>query len=112
MCRALHAQLEQSYGALTPEYYISNVVSIVQTGDVHVAVSDLSDQFLYVSYEGACVTAVLRAPCPSQRTGTRPHPSSPAATQASSVPTPFNAYDRQFTRLNLTALFAEPRPGL
>ena len=79
----LAAQLNKSYGALSPDYYISHVLPIVQTGDVHAAVYDLTDQLLYVSYE---------------------------ATNSSSVPIPFNAYDRQFTRLDLKALFAETRP--
>jgi isopenicillin-N N-acyltransferase-like protein len=79
----LSAQLQKNYGNLDAAYYISNVLPIVQTGDVHAAVFDLTGQFMYVSYE---------------------------ATNASSVPLPFNAYDRQFTRLDLNALFAEPPP--
>ena len=75
----LHTQLEASWGALTPEATIANVLPIVQTGDVHAAVYDLTAQQLYVSFY---------------------------VTNSSSVPMPLNAYDRAFTKLDLGALFA------
>lgn len=79
----LAAQLTNHSGALTPELIVSNVLPIVQTGDVHAVVYDLTDQQMYVSFY---------------------------VTNASSVPTPVNAYDRAFTQLDLNALFAEPAP--
>lgn len=79
----LAAQLTNHSGALTPELIVSNVLPIVQTGDVHAVVYDLTDQRMYVSFY---------------------------VTNASSVPTPVNAYDRAFTQLDLNALFAEPAP--
>lgn len=132
--RVLAAQLNASYGALTPEYYsacpreaspacprsrpllttprpaaaVSDVLAIVQTGDVHAAVYDLTDQFLYVRAL-PCARSRWWPPVPSRAA---PSQVSFEATAASSVPTPFNAYDRQFTRLDLKTLFAEPRPPM
>lgn len=48
--KALHDQLQQHWGELTPENTISNVTANVQTGDVHLAVYDLTDQNMYVSF--------------------------------------------------------------
>jgi len=79
----LHDQLAAAKGTLTPASAIRNVMPIVQTGDVHAAVYDLTDQVMYVSFY---------------------------ATNASIVPTPVNAYDRAYTQLDLAALFAEPPP--
>lgn len=81
--QAMATQLTKWHGSLTPAATINDVLPIVQTGDVHAAVYDLTEQQIYVSFY---------------------------ATNASSVPTPPNAYDRQFTQLNLTALFAEAPP--
>ncbi len=50
--------------------------------DVHSAVYDLTDQLMYVSFY---------------------------VTNNSIVPTPVNAYDRQYTMLDLNQLFAEPQ---
>lgn len=81
--RPLAHQLQSLYGNITPENTISNITSIVQTGDVHLAVYDLTEQLMYVSF---------------------------MASTNSSVPEPQMAYDRQFTRLNLTDLFSAPAP--
>lgn len=77
-------QLRAMYGSLTVENTISNLTAIVQTGDVHIAVYDLTEQILHVSF---------------------------MASTNSTVPLPQMAYDRQFTRLDLNQLFAEPAPA-
>ena len=45
-CRsqALSEQIKKYYGNITAENTIYGITSIVQTGDVHVAVYDLTDQ--------------------------------------------------------------------
>ena len=45
----LARQLTTYHGNITAENTIHNIVSIVQTGDLHVAVYDLPDEILYVS---------------------------------------------------------------
>lgn len=79
---AMHEGIMRHYGSLTPENTIENILPIVQTGDVHAAVYDLTDQQLYVSF---------------------------LATDNTTVPEPRMAYNRRFTRLNLTALFTLPQ---
>jgi isopenicillin-N N-acyltransferase-like protein len=81
--RVLARQLNAFYGDLSPAVLISNVTAIVQTGDVHLAVYDLTDQQLFVSF---------------------------MAGVNSSVQVPQMAYDRQFTQLDMKAQFAEPPP--
>jgi len=44
------AQIKALHGALTPANIIADVLGRVQTGDVHAAVYDLTDQVIYVSY--------------------------------------------------------------
>lgn len=80
----LATQLTNHSGDLTPEIIVSDVLPIVQTGDVHAVVYDLTDQQMYVSFY---------------------------VTNSSSVQTPVNAYDRAYTKLDLNALFAEPAPA-
>lgn len=82
--RVLSQQLLKYHGSLTPAATINDVLPIVQTGDVHAAVYDLTDQQMYVSFY---------------------------VTNSSSVPTPVNAYDRAFTQLDLLSLFAEQPPA-
>lgn len=79
---ALADRLKYYYGNITAENTIYGITSIVQTGDVHIGIYDLTDQLMYVSFA--------------------------APTNASG---PLYAYDRQFTRLKLTALFNEPAPS-
>ena len=50
---ALATQLKRYYGNLTAEITIKEVVPIVQTGDLHIAVYDLTKQLVYVSYAKA-----------------------------------------------------------
>jgi hypothetical protein len=42
-------QLTAMHGRITPELSISNITAVVQTGSLHVAVMDLTDQILYVA---------------------------------------------------------------
>jgi hypothetical protein len=62
---------------------ISDVLGRVQTGDVHIAVYDLSEQAMFVSFMAPLNTTV-----------------------------PQMAYDRKYTKLDMQALFAEPPPAL
>jgi isopenicillin-N N-acyltransferase-like protein len=75
------AQLDKLHGALTPQNIISDIAGVVQTGDVHAAVYDLTDQQLYVSFM-------------AHTNGTGP----------------MMAYDRAWTQLDLISLFALPPP--
>lgn len=77
-------QIRKHYGSLTPENTISDIVPIVQTGDVHSVVYDLTDSVMYVSF----------------------------ARPASGTVGPPKAYDRQFTRLDMKQLWAEPAPSV
>jgi isopenicillin-N N-acyltransferase-like protein len=80
--QAMATQIKQYYGNITAENTIYGITPIVQTGNLHIAVYDLTDQLMYVSF--------------MQRTnGTGP----------------LYAYDRQFTQLQLNVLFAEPAPS-
>jgi len=78
----LSAHIAQHYGALTPALIISDIAAHVQTGDVHAAVYDLTEQQLYVSFM-------------ARSTGDHG---------------PEMAYDRAWTMLNLPQLFALPPP--
>jgi isopenicillin-N N-acyltransferase-like protein len=80
---ALAQQIQQHYGALSPQVTINQILPMVQTGDTHAVVYDLTGQIMYVSFY---------------------------AVNNSSVPNPPNAYDRQFTQLDLNAMWAEPAP--
>jgi hypothetical protein len=71
------------HGALTPDNIISDVLGRVQTGDVHAAVYDLTDQVIYVSY---------------------------MAPFNSTASLPEMAYARPFTALDLGKLFAVAPP--
>lgn len=80
---ALHQQLQAFYGNITAANTIQYIVPIVQTGDTHCAVYDFDRNAMYVSF--------LR--------------------HTNSTVGPDLAYDRQFTRLDMTALFNEPPPA-
>jgi isopenicillin-N N-acyltransferase-like protein len=80
--RMLAHQLNALHGNLTAENTISDVVSYVGTGDLHIAVYDHAARLMYV--------ATAR---PDGGAG------------------PVNAYQRQFTRLDMAALFAEKPPA-
>jgi len=81
--RPLSEQIAALHGALTPANMISDVLGRVQTGDVHIAVYDLSEQAMFVSFMAPLNTTV-----------------------------PQMAYDRKYTKLDMQALFAEPPPAL
>ena len=81
--RPLSAQIKKAWGSLTPELIISDITALVTTGDVHIAVYDLTEQIMFVSF---------------------------MASDPSMVPQ--MAYDRPFTRLDLKTLFALPPPAL
>jgi isopenicillin-N N-acyltransferase-like protein len=78
----LAKELQALHGSLSPENIVANVPALVQTGDLHVAVYDLTDRALFVSF---------MAPDPAT--------------------VPQLAYDRAYTRLDLRTLFAMPPPG-
>jgi len=75
--RVMADQLTAMHGRITPELSISNITSVVQTGSLHVAVYDLTDNALYVA----------NAKGDNDVTGGK------------------HAYERQFLRLNMTDLF-------
>lgn len=83
VAQALGTQLRKWHGNITIENTVRDIVSIVQTGDLHAAVYDLTTQEMSVSF------------CKK-------------STDNSTAPMP--AYDRQFSTLNLNDLFAEPAP--
>lgn len=77
----LARQLQKLHGNLTAASTVNEVVPIVQTGDVHCVVYDLTSQEMSVSFMK-----------PTNGTGEE------------------MAYDRVFTTLELNTLFAEPKP--
>lgn len=81
--KPLHDQLKQQWGNLTPESAISHVMSIVQTGDLLVALYDLTPGKLQLYTSNARGTG-----------------------EAGAV----KAYDRQYVRIDLSQAFAIPKP--
>jgi len=79
----LGRQLKAYHGTLTPELTISHITAIVQTGDLHIAVYDLTNMLMWVSY----------------------------AAPSTDTTGPKYAYDRQFMRLDMKALFSEKPPS-
>ena len=73
----LHRQLKAYHGKLTPENTVKNVVPIVQTGDLHVVISDLTNMNMFV-----------------------------ANARGSSETGPLKAFDRQFVKLDMKEMFA------
>lgn len=74
----LYKQLEKFHGTLTPELSISSVTAVVGTGDLHIAVMDLTEQVLFVA-------------------------NARGSTQQGSP----NAYQRQFNRLDMAVSFSK-----
>ena len=74
----LHKQLAMLHGSLDVARTIREVVPIVQTGDLHIAIYDLTNMMMYV-----------------------------ANAKSKSEAGPEMAYDRQFIQLNMTNLFLE-----
>jgi len=73
----LSQQVNKYYGKITPALAIANISSIEESGDNHLAFYDLTNLQMYVSFAAA------------------PNVGGPVA-----------AYDRQFTQLDLNALFS------
>mmetsp|Transcript_1194 Transcript_1194/g.1578 ORF Transcript_1194/g.1578 Transcript_1194/m.1578 type:complete len:451 (+) Transcript_1194:28-1380(+) len=82
--KVLHDQLQASYGKLTPELAISNITAIEQSGSLFVTYYDLTPEHntMHISF------------------------AAPANTKG-----PMNAFDRAFTRLDMTAIFDLPPPS-
>jgi len=78
---ALSNQLKENWGKLTPEVAIRDVTAIETSGDLHLAYYDLTAMTFYVSFH-----------------------------KNTTVGGPDNAYDRQFTKFDLKALFGEVKP--
>jgi len=73
--KVLHDQLITFYGNITVENTITHILPTMQTGDTHVAIYDLTNNFMYVSHVGPNGT-------PNR-----------------------SAYQRPFTKLDMTKLF-------
>ena len=73
----LYKQIQQNHGEITPELSIEKITSVAQTGDLHVAVYDLTDNHLYV-----------------------------ANARGSNEQGPTEAYQRQFVKVDLNVEFA------
>ncbi|CAF0846202.1 unnamed protein product [Adineta steineri] len=73
----LYKQILSQYGHITPESSIQNITSIAKTGDLHVALYDLTDMIMYVSNARG-----------TNETG------------------PLEAYQRQFVKIDLNIEFA------
>ena len=78
----LSHQLQKFHGNLTAELTISDITSYVQTGDLHIAIYDHAALKMYV-----------------------------ATARPDGGDGPLNAYQRQFTMLDMKALFSEPPPA-
>lgn len=81
----LGEQLQKYYGKIDENTIIHNILPTVQTGNLHIAVYDLTNSNMHVSFARASKTD------PSE---------------------PLNAYARQFTRLNMKAIFDLPAPAV
>jgi len=80
---ALHDQLVKYHGQIDENVVVTNILPTVQTGNLHVAVADLTDMNWHISF--------------ARRTTADPSE-------------PMNGYERQFSRLHMTDLFAFPAP--
>jgi len=80
----LHQQLTAYYGQINAQNTIQNIVPIVQTGDLHIAIYDLTNNDMYVSF---------------------------ARADGDTVGAQY-AYDRPFYQLNMTSLFAVQQPTM
>eukprot|EP01130_Rhizamoeba_saxonica_P002004 TRINITY_DN11815_c0_g1_i1.p1 TRINITY_DN11815_c0_g1~~TRINITY_DN11815_c0_g1_i1.p1 ORF type:complete len:425 (-),score=97.09 TRINITY_DN11815_c0_g1_i1:25-1299(-) len=77
----LSSILEEHYGSIDSKTMIEHVTAELQTGDMHIGIYDFAKNFFYVS----------NASPYSKKDGYTP------------------AYERHFTRLNMTAMFSEPK---
>mmetsp|Transcript_131156 Transcript_131156/g.184994 ORF Transcript_131156/g.184994 Transcript_131156/m.184994 type:complete len:443 (-) Transcript_131156:72-1400(-) len=81
--QVLHDQIAKHHGNITAAVTIQDIVPIVQTGDLHTAIYDLTDSILHVAVA--------------------------ASTGESGPPM---AYDRTFLQLDMKAMWAEAPPSL
>ncbi|UJR29433.1 hypothetical protein I4U23_010645 [Adineta vaga] len=79
----LYKQIFYQYGKVTPQSTIQNITSVAKTGDLHVALYDLTDTIMYVSNARG-----------TNETG------------------PLEAYQRQFVKIDLNIEFARTNPFL
>jgi len=77
----LSGQIEKYHGKITPEIAIQYITAVEMSGDNHLAFYDLTNMNMYVAF---------------------------AAPHAGKGPVA--AYDRQFTQIDVSKLFAEPHP--
>eukprot|EP01100_Stratorugosa_tubuloviscum_P011155 TRINITY_DN492_c1_g1_i3.p1 TRINITY_DN492_c1_g1~~TRINITY_DN492_c1_g1_i3.p1 ORF type:complete len:429 (-),score=178.08 TRINITY_DN492_c1_g1_i3:40-1326(-) len=80
----LGSLIEQYYGQLDAENIIRNIAPVHKTGDMHIALYDFGHNLVYVSNAGI-------------------KPENGSAEEA---------YKRAYTQLNMTQLFAEPKPSI
>ena len=80
----LGGQLQKYHGKIDEKVTIQNILPTVQTGNLHIAISDLTDLNWYLGFARA----------------SNADPSEPEF-----------AYERQFTKLDMKALFNEPPPN-
>jgi isopenicillin-N N-acyltransferase-like protein len=79
----LHDQLAKYRGSIDAATAVGHILPTVQTGNLHIAVTDLTDSQFFVSF--------MRMTTASEDE-------------------PFFAYERQFTQLDMPTLFAMPAP--
>ena len=77
--------LQKYHGNLEANNVIGNILPSVQTGDLHIALYDLTNSYMWLSF--------ARRPEGADETE------------------PQMAYDRQFTKLDMKAVFAVPKPA-
>ncbi|CAF1569122.1 unnamed protein product, partial [Adineta steineri] len=78
----LYKQILDQYGYITPESSIRNITSVAKTADLHTGLYDLTDMIMYISNARG-----------TNETG------------------PFEAYQRQFVKINHNIEFARPYPS-
>lgn len=111
--QVLSEQLRKWHGNITVANTVRDIVSIVQTGNLHAAVYDLTTQvinnnipsLLSSSWTLSCLTCCSAAPPPLQEMSV-----SFCKKSTDTSPGPEYSYDRAFTTLQLDTLFAEPAP--
>jgi len=81
--QALGEQLAKFHGSIDETTIVHDILPTVQTGNLHVAVADLTDMNWHISF--------------ARRTTADPSE-------------PMNGYERQFSRLHMSELFALPAP--
>jgi len=79
--QCLSALLQQQRGQITPQNTIRNIIPVSETGNLHAAIYDLTNMFMYV-----------------------------ANAKANGESGPMNAYQRPFVQFNMTSLFNEKPP--